>query len=170
MTLPTFELSKLESGVQLHTAMKAIMPNISESVLETRRSWGADRADEVWNGVLHMLPPPRKTHQQFEGALETWIRNHWVARGKGQDTEVSRDPVSALEIRTADERKRCLSFRDLSCLEEVVADERERDDISEHDERVLPNEAGIDVESVGHEVRIIEIPIVRQHAGDRPHE
>jgi Uma2 family endonuclease len=64
--------------------MKAIIPNVSESVLATRRSWGADRADEVWNGVLHMLPPPRKTHQQFEGELETWIRNHWVTRGKGQ--------------------------------------------------------------------------------------
>ncbi len=33
-----------------------------EALLEQRRRWGADRRDEVWEGVLHLNPAPDLTH------------------------------------------------------------------------------------------------------------
>ena len=33
-----------------------------EELLERRRRWGADRRDEVWEGVLHMNPAPDLSH------------------------------------------------------------------------------------------------------------
>ena len=33
--------------------------------------------DEVWEGVLHTSPEPNYAHQDFEGSLEFWLRNHW---------------------------------------------------------------------------------------------
>ena len=32
-------------------------------VLDDRRRRGADRWDEMWDGVLHMVPPPGSDHQ-----------------------------------------------------------------------------------------------------------
>ena len=36
-----------------------------EALLERRREWGADRHDEVWEGVLHMIPPPSVEHERL---------------------------------------------------------------------------------------------------------
>ncbi|MEA2198135.1 MAG: hypothetical protein QOJ25_2186 [Solirubrobacteraceae bacterium] len=36
-----------------------------EALLERRRDWGADRHDEVWEGVLHMIPPPSVEHERL---------------------------------------------------------------------------------------------------------
>ncbi|MGO9791504.1 MAG: Uma2 family endonuclease [Solirubrobacteraceae bacterium] len=36
-----------------------------EAVLERRRRSGADRHDEVWEGVLHMIPPPSVEHERL---------------------------------------------------------------------------------------------------------
>jgi Uma2 family endonuclease len=33
-----------------------------EALLELRRRLGADRSDEVWEGVVHLMPPPRGRH------------------------------------------------------------------------------------------------------------
>jgi Uma2 family endonuclease len=41
---------------------------------ERRRTWGADRWDEVWNGVLHVVPPPGIQHQRIVGHLLTVLR------------------------------------------------------------------------------------------------
>ncbi|HVE87525.1 MAG TPA: Uma2 family endonuclease, partial [Myxococcales bacterium] len=38
-------------------------------LLEDRRRKGLDRFDEVWEGVLHMVPPPSRWHQELEGEL-----------------------------------------------------------------------------------------------------
>ena len=40
-----------------------------ESLLEERRRLGNDLFDEVWDGELHMVPPPSRWHQRFEGEL-----------------------------------------------------------------------------------------------------
>jgi Uma2 family endonuclease len=40
-----------------------------EAVLERRRRMGADRFDEVWEGVLHMVPGPGDRHALIEGQL-----------------------------------------------------------------------------------------------------
>ncbi|MHB1035200.1 MAG: Uma2 family endonuclease [Pirellulales bacterium] len=58
--------------------MKAVMPEVPGHILEWRKRTGADRWDEMWEGVLHMPPMPNRSHQDLEGALETWLRTHWA--------------------------------------------------------------------------------------------
>ena len=62
--------------------MKAVMPEVPPHILEWRRRTGAERWDEMWEGVLHMPPMPNREHQDLEGALETWLRMYW-ARPRG---------------------------------------------------------------------------------------
>lgn len=57
--------------------MKAVMLEVPEHILDERRKWGADRWDELWEGVLHMVPLPTIVHQDLEAAFETWLRRHW---------------------------------------------------------------------------------------------
>jgi Uma2 family endonuclease len=40
-----------------------------ERLLEERRRSGADRRDEVWEGVLHVIPPPSVEHERLAHAL-----------------------------------------------------------------------------------------------------
>lgn len=58
--------------------MKVVMAQAPESLLDQRRRTGADRWDEIWNGVVHMPPMPNREHQDFEGAMETWLREFWA--------------------------------------------------------------------------------------------
>ena len=62
--------------------MKGVLPEIPQHILDWRKKTGADRWDEMWEGVLHMPPMPSRKHQDFEGELETWLRIYW-ARPKG---------------------------------------------------------------------------------------
>jgi Uma2 family endonuclease len=32
----------------------------------------------MWEGVLHMAPSPNRDHQDIEGSLESWLRQHWA--------------------------------------------------------------------------------------------
>ena len=41
----------------------------SPTFLEERRRLGHDRKDEVWDGVLHMVPPPSFKHQELDSEL-----------------------------------------------------------------------------------------------------
>lgn len=45
------------------------LPAEVEELLARRREWGADRWDEVWDGVLHMIPPPSVNHQRLASRL-----------------------------------------------------------------------------------------------------
>ena len=45
--------------------MRAVLVDVPESLLEERRKAGADVWDEVWEGVLHMVPAPSGRHQRF---------------------------------------------------------------------------------------------------------
>ena len=58
--------------------MKAVMPVALPDVMEWRKHIGADQWDEMWNGDLHMPPPPNREHQDLEGSLEAYLRFHWA--------------------------------------------------------------------------------------------
>lgn len=49
--------------------MRAVMVNVPEALLAERRRLGADRWDEVWEGVLHMVPPPSAAYQRLSAKL-----------------------------------------------------------------------------------------------------
>jgi Uma2 family endonuclease len=58
--------------------MKAVMSEVPPDILAWRKRTGADRWDEMWEGVLHMPPMPNREHQDLEGAMETYLRVHWA--------------------------------------------------------------------------------------------
>jgi len=64
------------------TAMKVVMPTILPEFVDWRKRTGADRWDEMWEGVLHMPPMPNREHQDLEWSLETYMRLRW-APGRG---------------------------------------------------------------------------------------
>lgn len=45
------------------------MLEVPQALLEERRARGADRWDEMWEGELHMVPPPSEQHQAVGTAL-----------------------------------------------------------------------------------------------------
>jgi Uma2 family endonuclease len=45
-----------------------------EQVIERRRRSGLDRLDEIWEGVLHMVPAPTHAHGDLESQLHTILR------------------------------------------------------------------------------------------------
>jgi len=58
--------------------MKAVMPLVQPEFLEWRKRTGADQWDEMWNGVLHIMPSPNCDHQDLEGSMETYLRVYWA--------------------------------------------------------------------------------------------
>jgi len=48
-------------------------PPAFERLLEERRRAGADRRDEVWKGVLHMIPPPSVEHERLAHRLHVLL-------------------------------------------------------------------------------------------------
>jgi len=62
--------------------MRAVMPEVPPDILAWRKRTGADRWDEMWEGVLHMAPAPNREHQDLAGAMETYLRLRW-ARPRG---------------------------------------------------------------------------------------
>ncbi len=45
-----------------------------EALLERRRRAGADRFDEVWEGVYHMVPAPSHAHGDLESQIHALLR------------------------------------------------------------------------------------------------
>jgi Uma2 family endonuclease len=58
--------------------VKGVLCDVPQSLLDERRRTGADRWDEMWDGVLHMTPSPSREHQDFQDELRSWIRTHWA--------------------------------------------------------------------------------------------
>lgn len=52
-----------------------------EELLERRRRSGLDRLDEVWEGVLHMVPAPDHAHALVEWQLAALLRPAALAAG-----------------------------------------------------------------------------------------
>jgi len=46
-------------------SMRAVMLEVPEALLEDRRRKGLDKKDEVWAGVLHMVPPAASGHNRI---------------------------------------------------------------------------------------------------------
>lgn len=61
--------------------MKAVMLEVPEALLQERRRLGHDRFDEMWEGVLHMVPPPAMWHQGFGTQLIAVLKPLAEARG-----------------------------------------------------------------------------------------
>jgi Uma2 family endonuclease len=64
--------------------VKAVMCDVPSSLLEERKRAGADRWDEMWEGVLHMSPAPSREHQDFLDELKSWILAHWARPSGGR--------------------------------------------------------------------------------------
>jgi Uma2 family endonuclease len=64
--------------------MKAVMSEVPADILAWRKRTGADRWDEMWEGVLHMPPMPNREHQELEWAMETYLRMHWARPRKAK--------------------------------------------------------------------------------------
>lgn len=55
--------------------MHVVMRDPSLEMLEERRRLGHDLLDEVWDGVLHMVPQPGTTHQSFARDLFLFLHS-----------------------------------------------------------------------------------------------
>lgn len=45
--------------------MRAVLLEAPQAMLDERRRLGLDRRDEMWDGVLHVVPPAGGPHQRF---------------------------------------------------------------------------------------------------------
>ena len=63
--------------------MRVLMLEPPTELLEDRRRKGLDGRDEVWDGVVHMVPPPSSQHQDVEGTLIEVFRPLARRRGLG---------------------------------------------------------------------------------------
>ncbi|HEX5058913.1 MAG TPA: Uma2 family endonuclease [Kofleriaceae bacterium] len=61
--------------------MRAVVLEMPPHWLEERRRLGHDKRDEVWDGVLHMVPQPGTTHQGLEVELIYALKALVEARG-----------------------------------------------------------------------------------------
>ncbi len=85
--------------------MRAVIPEIPDDILNLRKRTGADRWDEMWEGVLHMPPAPNPDHQDLEGQLETWLRIHWARPNRSRvyhNVNVGMPPVPSENYRIPD--------------------------------------------------------------------
>jgi Uma2 family endonuclease len=57
---------------------KDVMPEARAEIIEWRRLTGADRWDEMWDGVLHMPPAPTNPHQKLAARLGRWLARYWA--------------------------------------------------------------------------------------------
>jgi Uma2 family endonuclease len=62
-------------------SMRAVMLDVPEHILEERRRNGWDHRDEVWEGVLHMVPPASTRHNFTATDLVVFLRRVGERRG-----------------------------------------------------------------------------------------
>jgi Uma2 family endonuclease len=53
--------------------VKVLMLDAPQVMLDERRRLGLDGRDEMWDGVLHMVPPPGDPHQGLSSELFLWV-------------------------------------------------------------------------------------------------
>jgi Uma2 family endonuclease len=61
--------------------MRAVVLEVDERMLAERRRIGLDKWDEMWERVLHMVPPPSRRHQGLEAELLVALRPSVRRRG-----------------------------------------------------------------------------------------
>lgn len=64
--------------------MRAVFLDVPQHELDQRHRNGLDMLDEMWEGELHMVPPPSGTHQDIVGELFALIRAECRRRGIGR--------------------------------------------------------------------------------------
>lgn len=80
------------------------MIEVPEDLLEERRRLGADRWDEMWDGVLHMAPAPSGPHQRFVFQLGSALKASVETAGLvvSHETELYRPGVGREDYRIPD--------------------------------------------------------------------
>jgi Uma2 family endonuclease len=83
---------------------KAVILRPPLGLLEGRRRSGADRWDEMWQGVLHMVPPPSSWHQRFGTKLVRVLAPLAEAKGleAAYETGLFRPGVGESDYRVPD--------------------------------------------------------------------
>jgi len=66
------------------TPRRAVLLEIPPVLEEWRKRTGADRYDEVWEGVVHMSPTPTGRHQGLCGNVYAWLLRHFEERACGK--------------------------------------------------------------------------------------
>lgn len=61
--------------------MRVLMLDAPQALLDERRRLGQDVRDEMWDGVLHMVPPPGGPHQRLSG--DVFLAVGRLAQGRG---------------------------------------------------------------------------------------
>ncbi len=61
--------------------MRAVILEVDERMLAERQRLGLDRFDEMWEGVLHMVPQPSGHHQVMGTALARYLFDPAARRG-----------------------------------------------------------------------------------------
>jgi Uma2 family endonuclease len=64
--------------------MRAVILEMPQHWLDERRRSGAERFDEMWEGVLHVSPSPNFDHQSFVLDLAAFLKMHWAKPRGGQ--------------------------------------------------------------------------------------
>ncbi len=130
--------------------MRAVLLEAPASLLEERRRTGADRFDEIWEGVLHMVPPPTTGHQRLGSDLLLVLAP--IAKSKGlvplYEAGVFRPTAGVMDYRTPDlvfARPEALSDRGVEGRAELIVEIRSPND--ETDEK-LPFYAEVGVSEV----------------------
>lgn len=75
---PVHELQGCHSGPR---PVRAVWLEVPDHFLEERHRLGHDHQDEMWEGVLHMVPQPASRHQRL--AYEIGAALHPLAKAKG---------------------------------------------------------------------------------------
>ena len=58
--------------------MKTDIPDVPPETLAWRKRVGIDKFDEMWEGVLHMTPAPRRSHQNLLVEIGLWLKAQWA--------------------------------------------------------------------------------------------
>lgn len=84
--------------------MRAVIREVPEHWLEERHRLGHDRWDELWEGVLHMVPPPNFAHQSMGMGLSSFFAPLLERRGIGvlYETGVYRPGANKKDYRVPD--------------------------------------------------------------------
>jgi len=68
--------------------MRAVVLHMDERSLAERHRLGLDKRDEMWKGVLHVVPPASERHQSIEHELQVSLRPAARRRGLRTRAEV----------------------------------------------------------------------------------
>jgi Uma2 family endonuclease len=84
------------------TSMRAVLLDVSPAELARRKRTGICRFDEMWEGVLHMVPAPANEHQRMLAELIIFLGSLL----KGTKRAVLRPEINVFDDASPDENFR----------------------------------------------------------------